>query len=68
MSLPGNFWDIFWWFLTASVFFACLFGVFALIGDLFRAQELNHSKAKELLDAGTGSAEELERIKNRVLV
>ena len=30
-----------WWFFTASVFFAYLFGVFAIIGDLFREHGRN---------------------------
>jgi len=128
MSFWENFWDIFWWFFTACVFFAYLFGVFAIIGDLFRDHKLNGwwkavwifflcflpfvtllvylaargdgmaersaqrprrdqeaadsfirrgstgspaeeiSKAKALLDAGTISPEEFERIKSRVLV
>ncbi|MGY3317175.1 hypothetical protein [Arthrobacter humicola] len=38
MSFWENSWDIFWRFFAASVFFAYLFGVFAIIGDLFRDQ------------------------------
>jgi hypothetical protein len=68
MSPWENFRDIFWWFFTASVFFAYLVGVFVIIGNLFRDQVLNISKAKEPLDTGAVSNEELERIKNRVLV
>ncbi|MDR7082775.1 hypothetical protein J2X01_002065 [Arthrobacter ginsengisoli] len=128
MSFWENFWDIFWWFFTACVFFAYLFGVFAIIGDIFRDHGLNGwwkavwifflcfvpllsllvylaargdgmaersverarrdqdaadsyirkvatanpteeiSKAKALLDAGTISPEEFEKIKGRVLV
>ncbi|WP_223986456.1 hypothetical protein [Arthrobacter sp. NicSoilB8] len=41
MSFWDDFWDFFWWIFTASVFFACLCGVFAIIGDLFRDQRLN---------------------------
>ena len=41
MSFWENFWDIFWWFFTACVFFAYLFGVFAIIGDLFRDHGLS---------------------------
>jgi hypothetical protein len=120
-----SFWDIFWWFFTACVFFAYLFGIFAIIGDLFRDHGLSGwwkavwivflpfvsllvylaarrdgmaersmerarrdqddadsyirrvaaasaaeeiSRAKALLDAGTISADEFERIKSRVLV
>lgn len=128
MSFWENFWDIFWWFFTACVFFAYLFGVFAVIGDLFRDHRLSGwwkavwifflcflpfvtllvylaargegmaersiersrrdqeeadsyirrvsaaspadeiSKAKALLDAGTISPDEFQRIKSRVLV
>jgi hypothetical protein len=83
MSFWENSWDIFWWFFTASVFFAYLFGVFAIIGDLFRDQGLNGwwksvwiffpgflpvSQAKVLLEAGTVRAEEFEIVKSRVLV
>lgn len=83
MSFWENSWDIFWWFFTASVFFAYLFGVFAIIGDLFRDQGLNGwwkavwvfflgflpiFQTKELLGAGIVSAEEFEGIKSRVLV
>ncbi|HSO14487.1 MAG TPA: SHOCT domain-containing protein [Arthrobacter sp.] len=128
MSFWENFWDIFWWFFTACVFFAYLFGIFAIIGDLFRDHGLSGwwkavwilflcflpfvsllvylaargdgmaersmerarrdqdeadsyirrvaaaspteeiSRAKALLDAGTISADEFERIKSRVLV
>ena len=127
MSFWENFWDIFWWFFTACVFFAYLFGVFAIIGDLFRDHRLSGwwkavwivflcflpfvtllvylaargdgmaersmersrrhqddadsyirqgaaaspteeiSRAKALMDAGTISPDEFERIKNRVL-
>lgn len=127
MSFWENFWDIFWWFFTACVFFAYLFGVFAIIGDLFRDHGLSGwwkavwivflcfvpfvtllvylaargdgmaersmergrrhqddadsyirhgaaaspteeiSRAKALMDAGTISPDEFERIKNRVL-
>ncbi|MCB5292849.1 SHOCT domain-containing protein [Arthrobacter sp. SO3] len=41
MSFWENFWDIFWWFLTACVFFAYLFGVFAIVGGLFRDHGLS---------------------------
>ena len=128
MSFWENFWDIFWWFFTACVFFAYLFGLFAIIGDVFRDHGLSGwwkalwifflaflpvvtllvylaargdgmaersmerarrdqdeadsyirtvatpsptteiSQAKALLDAGTISADEFERIKSRVLV
>lgn len=128
MSFWENFWDILWWFFTACVFFAYLFAVFAIIGDLFRDHGLSGwwkavwivflcflpfvtllvylaargdgmadrsmerarrdqdaadstirtvasaspseeiSRAKALLDAGTISAEEFERIKSRAMV
>jgi hypothetical protein len=127
MSFWENFWDIFWWFFTACVFFAYLFGLFAILGDLFRDPGLSGlwkavwvvflaflpfvtllvylaargdgmaersversrrhreeadaslgaaagspseeiTRAKALLDAGTISAEEFERIKGRMLV
>ena len=41
MSFWENFWDIFWWFFTACVFVAYLFGVFAIIGDIFRDHKLS---------------------------
>lgn len=41
MSFWENFWDIFWWSFTAFVFFAYLFGVFSVIGDLFRDHGLS---------------------------
>ncbi|MET1153509.1 SHOCT domain-containing protein [Arthrobacter sp.] len=128
MNFWENFWDIFWWFFIASVFAAYLFGIFAIIGDLFRDHSLSGwwkavwilflcflpfvtllvylaargdgmaersverarrdqdaadtyihkdaaaspseeiSRAKALLDAGTISAEEFERIKSRVRI
>ncbi|GAA1470240.1 SHOCT domain-containing protein [Microbacterium thalassium] len=37
----GSFWDIIWWFLAVFVFFAYLFALFAIIGDLFRDRKLN---------------------------
>ncbi len=37
----GSFWDIIWWFLAVFVFFAYLFALFAIIGDLFRDHKLN---------------------------
>lgn len=37
----GSFWDIIWWFLLAYIFFAYLFALFAIIGDLFRDHKLN---------------------------
>lgn len=41
MSYWANVWDIFWWFLTASILFAFLFALFAVVGDLFRDHGLN---------------------------
>lgn len=37
----GSFWDLIWWFLAVFVFFAYLFALFAIIGDLFRDPKLN---------------------------
>ncbi|WES65054.1 SHOCT domain-containing protein [Microbacter sp. GSS18] len=37
----GSFWDLIWWFLAVFVFFAYLFALFAIIGDLFRDDKLN---------------------------
>ncbi|MDP9983749.1 putative membrane protein [Pseudarthrobacter oxydans] len=128
MSFWENFWDIFWWFICVYAFFAFLFALFAIIGDIFRDKELNGwlkavwivflafvpflsvlvyliargkgmtermmersrkhqeasdayirqvaaasptdeiSKAKALLDAGTISPDEYEKIKSSVLV
>ncbi|MET4059552.1 ABC-type Fe3+ transport system permease subunit [Arthrobacter sp. UYP6] len=41
MSFWDNLWDIVWWVFSATVFFAYLFTLFAVIGDLFRDQSLN---------------------------
>ncbi|WAP50760.1 hypothetical protein OL239_12150 [Arthrobacter sp. ATA002] len=41
MSFWENFWDIVWWAFSAMVFFAYLFTLFAVIGDLFRDQSLS---------------------------
>ncbi len=41
MSFWENFWDIFWWFIYVYAFFAFLFALFVIIGDIFRDQELN---------------------------
>ena len=37
----GSIGDIIWWFLLVFVFFAYLFALFAVIGDLFRDHKLN---------------------------
>lgn len=37
----GSLGDLIWWFLWAFVFFAYLFVLFAIIGDLFRDHKLN---------------------------
>ncbi|MET3949995.1 SHOCT domain-containing protein [Arthrobacter sp. UYEF36] len=128
MSFWENFWDIFWWFIYVYAFFAFLFALFVIIGDVFRDQELTGwwkavwivflaflpilsvlvyliargkgmaertmersrrnqeeadayirqvaaaspteelSKAKALLDAGTISPDEFEKIKSSILV
>ncbi|MET4136030.1 PLDc N-terminal domain-containing protein [Pseudarthrobacter sp. PvP090] len=128
MSFWENFWDIFWWFIYVYAFFAFLFALFVIIGDIFRDRELNGwlkavwivflaflpilgvlvyliargkgmterarerarqnreasdayirqvataspteeiAKAKALLDAGTISPDEFEKIKSSVLV
>ncbi len=41
MSLWENFWDVVWWFFCALVFFAYLFAIFAVIGDVFRDHKLS---------------------------
>ena len=41
MSFWENFWDIFWWFIYVYAFFAFLFALFVIIGDIFRDRELN---------------------------
>ena len=41
MSLWENFWEIFWWFIYVYAFFAFLFALFVIIGDIFRDRELN---------------------------
>ena len=128
MSFWDNFWDIFWWFIYVYAFFAFLFALFVIIGDIFRDKDLNGwlkavwivflaflpilgvlvyliargkamterarerarqnqeasdayirqvataspteeiAKAKALLDAGTISPDEFEKIKSSVLV
>ena len=41
MSFWENLGVIFWWSFCALVFFAYLFAIFAVIGDLFRDHKLN---------------------------
>ena len=41
MSFWENFWDIFWWFLCVYAFFAFLYALFVIIGDIFRDHKLN---------------------------
>ena len=41
MSFWENFWDIFWWFFFVYAFIAFLWALFAVIGDLFRDEELS---------------------------
>ena len=41
MSFWENFWEIFWWFIYVYAFFAFLFALFVIIGDIFRDRELN---------------------------
>ncbi|MET1066283.1 MAG: SHOCT domain-containing protein [Arthrobacter sp.] len=41
MSFWENFWDIFWWFICVYAFFAFLYALFVVIGDIFRDKELN---------------------------
>jgi HAMP domain-containing protein len=128
MSFWENFWEIFWWFFFIYAFFAFLWALFAVFGDLFRDHTLSGwwkvvwvlflvfvpilgvlvyviargkgmaersmerarshmeasdayirsvtapsptdeiSKAKALLDSGTISADEYERIKSKALI
>ncbi|MFV0319522.1 MAG: SHOCT domain-containing protein [Microbacterium sp.] len=37
----GSFWDLIWWFLSAFIFVAYIFALFAIISDLFRDRKLN---------------------------
>ena len=37
----ANFGDLIWWFLSIFVFFAYLFALFAIIGDVFRDHKLS---------------------------
>ncbi|MCR2812064.1 PLDc N-terminal domain-containing protein [Microbacterium sp. zg.Y1090] len=37
----GSFWDLIWWFLSALIFIAYLFALFAIISDLFRDHQLS---------------------------
>lgn len=41
MSFWENFWEVFWWFIYVYAFFAFLFALFVIIGDIFRDRELN---------------------------
>ena len=41
MSFFENFWDIFWWLFIFYAFFAFLWALFMVIGDLFRDHELS---------------------------
>ncbi|MDR7082762.1 type VI protein secretion system component VasK [Arthrobacter ginsengisoli] len=41
MSFWENFWDIFWWFICVYAFFAFLYALWIVIGDIFRDQQLN---------------------------
>ena len=41
MSFWEKFWDVFWWFIYVYAFFAFLFALFTIIGDIFRDKELN---------------------------
>jgi hypothetical protein len=41
MSFWENFWDIFWWFFIVYAFFAFLYALFIVIGDVFRDKDLN---------------------------
>lgn len=41
MDFWDNLWNIVWWVLSAAVFFAYLFALFAVISDLFRDQSLS---------------------------
>ena len=41
MSFWDNLWDILWWAFTATVFFAYLFTLFAVISDLFQDREMS---------------------------
>ena len=41
MSFWESFWDIFWWFFFVYAFIAFLWALFAVIGDLFRDDDLS---------------------------
>jgi len=41
MSFWENFWNIFWWFFCVYAFFAFLWALFAVFGDLFRDDKLS---------------------------
>ncbi|WP_018772483.1 SHOCT domain-containing protein [Arthrobacter sp. 131MFCol6.1] len=41
MTFWENFWDIFWWFFLVYAFIAFLWALFAVIGDLFRDDDLS---------------------------
>lgn len=41
MSFFENFWEIFWWLFIFYAFFAFLWALFMVIGDLFRDHELS---------------------------
>lgn len=41
MSVWENFWNIIWWLFYVWAFFAFLWALFAVIGDLFRDEKLS---------------------------
>lgn len=41
MSFLEDFWDFFWWFFVVYAFIAFLWALFAVIGDLFRDDQLS---------------------------
>jgi hypothetical protein len=41
MNFLENFWEIFWWLFIFYAFFAFLWALFMVIGDLFRDHELS---------------------------
>ncbi|BCW66811.1 membrane protein [Arthrobacter sp. NicSoilB4] len=41
MSVWGNFWNIIWWLFYVWAFFAFLWALFTVIGDLFRDDKLS---------------------------
>ena len=61
-----SFWDFFWLLIWSYIFVAYLMLLFQIIADVFRDRELG-GFAKALLDDGTITQVEYERLKVKAL-